>query len=130
MNGMKDKYVFDTGCNDFNFVSEEFAHKHKLKIILDSIVGTGATGICKLAVGRDMKLGDITIKYPLFVIFPEGSFPDSIKIDAVLGTGILKKLKEVQIIPAKNQIIIPYEQSSISTNKQNLMLDGKSTLNS
>ncbi len=125
--GESESFIFDTGCIGFNFVSEEFAQKHQLRVIFDSLstVGaTGATAYCAVAVGEELHFGEIEVKNPLYLVYNKDYLPDSIKLSPVLGTAIMEELGEIHILPQENKIIIPQTQSKAPENGQNMLFDG------
>ncbi len=125
--GESESFIFDTGCIDFNFVSEEFAQKHQLRVILDSLSTIGATGttaFCAVAVGDELRFGEIEVKNPLYLVYSPEFFPDSIELAPVLGTAIMEELGEIHILPQENKIIIPQKQSPTPSWGQNMLFDG------
>ncbi len=126
VNGTTDSFIFDTGCNEFNFVSEEFAEKHHLTVIFDSISTVGSTGaenFCKIAVAEEMTFGDFILKNPLFLVYDELGLPDSITLLPVLGTTVIEAFGEVQFLRDEQLMVIPQQRTAIPSCGQNLFLD-------
>ncbi len=127
INGKKENYIFDTGCNEFNFVSIAFAEAHNFTFIFDSLHTTGSTGgdgYCKVAVAPELKLGDIVLKNSLFLVYDDLMLPDSISLDPVLGTTVQRALGEVHIVNSEQKMVIPRKNTEIPSCGQNLFLEG------
>lgn len=60
--GRTERFIFDTGCSGASFVSAEFAKRHDLEIICDSISvsGIGGNGFVKFATTDSMQIGPAT----------------------------------------------------------------------
>ncbi|MFR6558350.1 MAG: retropepsin-like aspartic protease [Alistipes putredinis] len=65
--GRTERFIFDTGCSGASFVSAEFAKRHDLEIICDSISvsGIGGNGFVKFATTDSMQIGPVTIRHSL-----------------------------------------------------------------
>lgn len=127
VNGKKDNYIYDTGCNEFNFVSAEYAKDRNLKIIFDSLSVSGALIVeryCKLAMCDEMRIGDIVIENPLFIVYDSLFLPDSITLHPVLGNTIQRELGEVQFDNIKNEMTVPKVHTVNPYYYSNLFYDG------
>ena len=73
--GRTERFIFDTGCSGASFVSAEFAKRHDLEIICDSIPvsGIGGNGFVKFATTDSMQIGPVTIRHPYFMVFDTGN---------------------------------------------------------
>ena len=91
--GRTERFIFDTGCSGASFVSAEFAKRHDLEIICDSISvsGIGGNGFVKFATTDSMQIGPVTIRHPYFMVFDNDEASDQIgHIEAVLGTDFMR----------------------------------------
>ena len=84
--GRTERFIFDTGCSGASFVSAEFAKRHDLEIICDSISvsGIGGNGFVKFATTDSMQIGPVTIRHPYFMVFDNDEASDQIAIFSVL----------------------------------------------
>lgn len=111
ISGMKEDFIFDTGAEG-NAVSEEFAKKHQIKIIADSIETLGVTKLySKLGLIDSIQIGNITYKNIPVNILPPSPDDRFFKINGILGLPFLKAVKEVKIYPSDKFLVIPYEQT-------------------
>lgn len=122
INGTQDNFIFDTGAEG-NAVSEEFAKKHKIKIIADSIATLGATKVySKLGLIDSLEIGNITCLNVPVNILPPSPDDDILKINAILGLPFMKAIKEVRIYPDDKLLVIPYEQAFNTNMEPNMVL--------
>jgi hypothetical protein len=123
--GEREPFIFDTGCNLFNFVSERFARRHHLRTVFDSLSTSGfASGYCKVAVADSMRLGPVLVQNPVFLVSPDSMQVDSFYIDAVLGTWIIEQLGEAQYHSDGPCLLIPKVPSANPAGAGNLIYDG------
>ncbi|WP_165041664.1 retropepsin-like aspartic protease [Dysgonomonas sp. ZJ709] len=123
INGENERFIFDTGCPGGAFISEDFANRHHVKIIYDSlqISGTG-TRLGKMGLIDSISIGNMTYKNLTAIIAPAVSAVDSIyKVDAVLGLGIMTAAGEVRILPKEKKIIFPLEQTPLPESGRNIL---------
>lgn len=128
LNGEHESFLLDTGAG-VNLVSEYFAKKHNIKIVLDSIpiLGVEKVGYTKMGIIESIKIGNI-IYSNVIVNIAEDILPkhiqDSIgyKIDAILGLDFMKAIGRMIIYPQKNIIEFPEEIKSDSNCNPNMML--------
>lgn len=128
LNGKHESFLLDTGAG-VNLVSECFAKKHNIKIVLDSIpiLGVEKVGYTKMGVIDSINIGNI-IYSNVIVNIAEDILPkhiqDSIgyKIDAILGLDFMKAIGRMIIYPQKNIIEFPEEIESDSNCKPNMMI--------
>lgn len=106
--------IFDTGCCNANCITEEAAERLGVKILLDSLPlgGVGGSTYAKVGVLPKMKLGGVVVKNPtFFVVESIVDSPGVEKVEAVLGTHVMRAMGEMQIDMEQNQITIPAKLS-------------------
>ena len=106
--------IFDTGCCNANCITEQAAARLGVKILLDSLPlgGVGGSTYAKVGVLPKMKLGDVVVKNPtFFVVESIVDGPGLEKVEAVLGTHVMRAMGEMQIDMEQNQITIPAQLS-------------------
>lgn len=109
INNVTEYFVFDTGAEG-NAVSEDFAKKHQIKVIGDSIVTVGVTTMySKLGLIDSLKIGTIVYKNIPVNILPPSPDDAIFETNAILGLPFLKAVKEVRIRPDEKLMIIPYQ---------------------
>lgn len=122
LNNTTEEFIFDTGAEG-NAVSEDFAQKHKIKVIGDSIVTIGATTMySKLGLIDSLTIGSIVYKNIPVNILPPSPDDKIFKTNAILGLPFLKAVKEVRIRPDEELMIIPYLQTLEPKSGPNLVL--------
>lgn len=128
MDGVSEKFVFNTKATDFGMVDEQFASRHNLETVMDSVFieGISETGqYCRIAVGKDIKLGDVVVTSPQFVVAPIDIDPNSDESIGELSMAVIRECKEIQILPREQQIVVPKKLSPPSYPIKNLMHDGQ-----
>lgn len=108
--GRTERFIFDTGCSGASFVSAEFAKRHDLEIICDSISvsGIGGNGFVKFATTDSMQIGPVTIRHPYFMVFDNDEASDQIgHIEAVLGTDFMRLAGQIELRPKRVSFSCP-----------------------
>ncbi|WP_373233834.1 hypothetical protein [Parabacteroides sp. D26] len=129
MNGHEEEFAFDTGAMKWNLTTDSIAKANGFEIICDSFNVSGITGsgICKIGILNHMNIKDIEISNAVFIIIPDSMSTHKlddgsiVKIENVLGTDIIKLLKEVQIESKTGKMIVPFKQTENPYKKQNFM---------
>lgn len=118
-------FIFDTGAN-ISTVTKSTAEKFNM-VMLDAKIEVGAITGAKvnsgLAVCPEMRIGNITVKNAVFLVFEDKdlAFPQiDYQIHGILGFPVIEAMKEVQITTT-DEFIVPETQSSYE--KQNMALD-------
>lgn len=125
-NGVSEDFIFDTGCSHANFISREVAERLGVEIVADSIItqGVGGKGYVQLGVLPEMRIGDVVIKNPTFLV-AEHFIPEHVEVEgmckAVLGTHIIRKLGEVRYERNAERMVLPAKSSA--TEQRNLACD-------
>ena len=86
VNGVSEDFIFDTGCSHANFISREVAERLGVEIVADSIItqGVGGSGYVQLGVLPEMRLGDVVIKNPTFLV-AEHLIPEHAGVEGIFG---------------------------------------------
>jgi len=119
-------FVFDTGAN-ISVINETYSKKSNLEPLLKPFKVRAITGLqvtAHLAIARTFKIGAITIKNAVFMVFPDSalSFLNGLyKINGILGFPIIEQFKEVHIAKS-DTISIPREAAR--KNIGNFGIDG------
>lgn len=106
--------IFDTGCCNANCITEEAAKRLGVKVLADSLPlgGVGGSTYAKVGVLPKLKLGDVVVKNPTFFIVESIVEEESAgKIEAVLGTHVIRAMGEIQIDLDNSCITLPAKQS-------------------
>ncbi len=125
-NGVSEDFIFDTGCSHANFISREVAECLGVEIVADSIItqGIGGKGYVQLGVLPEMRIGDVVIKNPTFLV-AEHFIPEHVEVkgmcEAALGTHIIRKLGEVRYERDAERMVLPAKPST--TEERNLACD-------
>lgn len=126
VNGVSEDFIFDTGCSHANFISREVAERMGVEIVADSIItqGVGGSGYVQLGVLPEMRIGDVVIKNPTFLV-AEQFIPEHIKVEgmceAALGTHIIRKLGEARYERDAERMVLPVKPSA--TEPRNIVCD-------
>ncbi|MDR1092330.1 MAG: aspartyl protease family protein [Prevotella sp.] len=123
----EERFILDTGCPGGVFLSEEYADNLGVKITMDSlrVSGMGGTGWGKMGVLDSLSIGNMTFRNIVATVTPSDPAIDPIlKINAVLGSDIMKLAGEVQIYPKDKKIIFPVKKTPLPATGQNLMITG------
>ena len=111
---------FDTGASQ-SFVAKDFAEKHNIKIVSDSILlgGLGGQDYASLGVVDTIKIANIVYtNMPVYIGNTE--YPkDSITIEAVLGVQFMKDIGAIKIEPNINEISFIRNDDDNQSNKFN-----------
>ncbi|MBR2073153.1 MAG: clan AA aspartic protease [Alistipes sp.] len=116
-NGVSQDFIFDTGCSHANFISRDVAERLGVEIVADSIItqGVGGAGYVQLGVLPEMRLGDVVIKNPTFLV-AEHFIPEHVKVEgmceAALGTHIIRALGEVRYERKAERMVLPAKPSA------------------
>lgn len=124
--GKREKFIFDTGCNNSSFVSQDFAEEHGLRILCDSVIISGvvAQGYARIGTTDSMRLGPVTLHNPLFFITPPNPAIDTLhKVRAVLGTDFMQLAGEIRLRPKEGIMILPQTKTPMPDTGRNLALD-------
>lgn len=106
--------IFDTGCCNANCITAEAAERLGVKILVDSLPlgGVGGSTYAKVGVLPKMKVGDVVVKNPtFFVVESIVDNPAIKKVEAVLGTHVIRAMGEMRIDLEQNIVTLPAEQS-------------------
>lgn len=123
---VSEDFIFDTGCSHANFISREVAERLGVEIVADSIItqGVGGSGYVQLGVLPEMRLGDVVIKNPTFLV-AERLVPEHVEVegmcDAVLGTHIIRKLGEVRYERSASRMVLPSKPGAAA--ERNIVCD-------
>jgi hypothetical protein len=123
----EEKFIFDTGCPGGAFMSEEYAQRLGVKIVFDSLEvnGMGGSGLGKMGMLDSLRIGNMTFKNPVIIVTPPNLAVDSVfKVNAVLGSDIMKQAGEVWILAKEKKIIFPAKKTPLPTTGRNLILNG------
>ena len=126
--GLTEDFIFDTGCSHANFISRKLAERLGVEIVADSIVVHGVgSGYAQLGVLPEMRIGDVVIKNPTFLV-AEHIVPEHVKVDgmcdAVLGTHIIRKLGEVRYERNAGRFVLPAKSGEVVS--RNIICDNGS----
>ena len=125
-NGVSEDFIFDTGCSHANFISREVAERMGVEIVADSIItqGVGGSGYVQLGVLPEMRIGDVLIKNPTFLV-AEQFIPEHVEVEgmceAALGTHIIRKLGEARYERDAERMVLPAKPSA--TEQRNIVCD-------
>ncbi|MBR4995631.1 MAG: retropepsin-like domain-containing protein [Alistipes sp.] len=121
-----EKFIFDTGCGNSNFISTAAAERLGVEIVAEHILVRGfAEGYAKLGFLPEMQIGDITIRNATFCvvdkIVPENAEVEGL-CEAVLGTHIIRKMGEIRFEREKSCFVLPAEES-VAPKQRNIFFD-------
>ena len=114
--------IFDTGCCFANCITAETAERLGVKVVLDKLPVNGVAGsdYVKVGVLPKLKIGDVVIRNASFFIMDKiVDDPAAGKMDAILGTHVMRALGEMQIDVNEGKVIIPAVKSD-APEKRNL----------
>lgn len=106
--------IFDTGCCNANCITAEAAERLGVKILVDSLPlgGVGGDTYAKVGVLPKMKVGDVVVKNPtFFVVESIVDNPAIKKVEAVLGTHVIRAMGEMRIDLEQNIVTLSAEQN-------------------
>lgn len=121
INNEKENFIFDTGAG-LSAITESTAKKLGLSIIDSSIkagTASGNTVKTKIATIKELKLGNLVINNPIFLVLPDSSLyikPLDYQVKGIIGFPIISEMKKI-IIDNKNNELIISDSSSINSNK-------------
>lgn len=122
----QERFLFDTGCSDASFVSQDFAERHGLRTICDSIEisGIGGRGYVGIATTDSILLGPVIVRNPYFMVFrnDDSAVPSELP-DAVLGTDFMRLAGQIELRPAEGVLLLPAVPSPMPFERPNLMHD-------
>ncbi len=111
-------FIFDTGAN-LSTVNESTAAKLGVNILGGSIeVGsiTGEKVMAKMAICRELSIGNIIVKNAVFLVFPDKAlaFPQiDYQINGIIGFPVIEAMGEIQLTQA-DEFIVPIDSTEIS----------------
>jgi predicted aspartyl protease len=117
-------FVFDTGAN-LSVITESYARKSNLRRLNVKFKVRAITGLevhASLGIADELKLGNISIKNAVFMVFPDSalSFARGVyTINGIIGFPIIEQLQEIRI--NKNALTIP--QRAVDRNIRNFGVD-------
>lgn len=130
-------FVFDTGAN-LSTVTETTAGKFNMRLMQGLIDVTAITGIkikSKIAVCPLLRIGHISIRNAVFLVFPDNALavPQiGLQINGIIGLPIIEALREIQltregdfIVPATNTVY-PEQNMALDFLTPVIRLDGES----
>ncbi|MBR5282405.1 MAG: clan AA aspartic protease [Alistipes sp.] len=106
--------IFDTGCCFANCITAEAAKRLGVKVVLDELPVNGVAGntYAKVGILPKMKIGDVVIKNASFFIMDKIVDDASVeRMDAILGTHILRAMGEMQIDTQEGKVVLPAQRS-------------------
>ena len=106
--------LFDTGCCFANCITAEAAKRLGVKVVLDELPINGVAGSDNVKVGvlPKLKIGDVVIKNATFFIMDKIVDDASVeRMDAILGTHILRAMGEMQIDTQEGKVTLPAVKS-------------------
>ncbi|MCS3797014.1 aspartyl protease family protein [Niastella sp. OAS944] len=95
-------FVFDTGAN-LSVITESYARKSNLRMLNVKFKVRAITGLqvhASLGIADELKLGNISVKNAVFMVFPDSalSFARGVyTIKGIIGFPIIEQLQEVRI---------------------------------
>ncbi|QHS56367.1 hypothetical protein GWR56_12770 [Mucilaginibacter sp. 14171R-50] len=122
----KDAYIFDTGAN-ISVITESNAEKAAIQFVGDTFQVDAITGIkikARTGVCPEFKIGDLTVRNAVFLVFPDSalSFADGkYTIQGIIGFPVIAGMKEVRINKA-GYMDIPANSTAMPVH--NFGLDG------
>jgi predicted aspartyl protease len=117
-------FVFDTGAN-LSVITESYARKSNLRMLNVKFKVRAITGLqvhAGLAIADELKLGNISVKNAVFMVFPDSalSFGRGVyTIKGIIGFPVIEQLQEIRI--NKNFMTIP--QTAVDRNIRNFGVD-------
>lgn len=118
---LTENFIFDTGAN-FSTITESTASKFGLKILEGTFEVKSITGdkvLSRVAIAPEIKLGTISIKNAVFLIFPDEAlaFPQiEYQISGILGFPVIEALNEIQITTDDRFIVPKTPSRSLESN--------------
>lgn len=111
VNGLTRDFIFDTGCSFGNFVSERYARDAGLTMLADSIPVSGlSVGFVQLATADSMRVGELTLHHPVFLVAPPDPQVDSLyAFDGVLDNRFLCAVGVCTLDNESGEVLFPVE---------------------
>lgn len=105
--------IFDTGCCNANCITREAAERLGVKVLVDSLPlgGVGGSTYAQVGVLPKLRMGDVVIKNTAFFIVESIVDNPTMKMEAVLGTHVLRAMGEMQIDLNDCHVTLPAVQS-------------------
>lgn len=125
VNGRPDSFIFDTGAN-LSVVTSSYASKLGMTVIDATVDVTSITGNkvkAKLAVAREMKIGNARARNVIFLVFDDKALYIAqvpFQINAIIGFPLIAALREITF--ARSGLVLIPERPSRG-GKQNMCLD-------
>ncbi len=130
INGHKLALAFDSGAN-LSVLTSSMATRLDLRIIdtsIDVIAVAGNSVKAKLAVAKQIKLSNVTIRNSVFLVFDDKDLYVSeanFQIDGLIGFPIIESLRQITFVRGRG-ISVPAKPPSAG--EQNMALDGLTPL--
>jgi predicted aspartyl protease len=130
INGQKISLGFDTGAN-LSVITSSLAKKlalRQINALIDVVAVAGNKVKAKLAVAREIKIGNAIIHNVVFLVFEDKDLYISeanFQIDGLVGFPVVEALREITFV-RDGEIHIP--AASAQGGEQNMCLDGLSPL--
>ncbi|HML66200.1 MAG TPA: retropepsin-like aspartic protease [Dysgonomonas sp.] len=124
VNGVRERFIFDTGCGGGVFLSQEYATRLGVRIKMDSLLISGAGGKSygQMGIVDSIMVGNMTFRNVTATIVPPNAEVDSLfKVNAVLGNDIMDYAGEVQIFPEDRKIVFPVNKTPLPATGRNMM---------
>ena len=123
-----EKFIFDTGCGNSNFISTAVAERLGVEIVAEDIIVRGiGEGYAKLGYLPQMQIGDVTIRNATFLVVDE-FVPEKAEVEglceAALGTHIIRKMGEIRFERESSCFVLP-AQESVAPKQRNLFFDSQ-----
>ncbi|MBQ6869821.1 MAG: aspartyl protease family protein [Alistipes sp.] len=116
--GKSESFIFDTGANKYNVITESCAARYNFTPLFDSLstTGVGGSGTSRVVTIKKIKIGKIVVKNPAFIVIADDTMPaDSLggfKLEFVLGTDVMEALGRVSFDMEQSTMTIPAVQSA------------------
>ncbi|HTD92366.1 MAG TPA: retropepsin-like aspartic protease [Chitinophagaceae bacterium] len=130
-------FIFDTGAN-LSTVTQTTANKFHMRFMTGVVDVTAITGIkikSKIAVCPVLRMGNITIRNAVFLVFPDSALaiPQiGLQINGIIGLPVIEALKEIQLtknggfnVPARSTVY-PERNLALDFLTPVINLDGES----
>lgn len=124
VNGQKERFIFDTGCGGGLFLSQEYADRLGVRVIMDSlsISGSGGFSYGQMGIIDSIEVGNMRFKNVKVTIAPPNPEVDTLyRVDAVLGIDIMDYAGEVQIYPNRGKMVFPVDKTPLPHSGRNML---------
>lgn len=124
INGKTYDFIFDTGAS-LSFISMDLANEFGAKIISKPVFvgGSGGGGNLQRGLIEKMDVGPISFRNMLALVSNNPSADDPIKVDAVLGMDIIKRLGEIRIDMSDLCLTIPAHNTPLPEYGRNIIFE-------